>query len=72
MITETVYDLGALRRALAHLPDDCPIHNEEGLGLKLHYDNDLVVLFDSGDYPDTDDESEADVICQMLKVAADE
>ncbi len=55
MITETVYTLGALRRALAHLGDDCPIHSEEGCGLELHYDHDPVVLFAVGDMPDDDD-----------------
>lgn len=55
MITQTIYTLGELRNALSHLPDDTAIHNEEGLGLRLHYDNDPVVLFDPGYYPDDDD-----------------
>jgi hypothetical protein len=50
MITETVYTLGQLRAALNHLPDDAAIHNEDGLGLMLHYDNDPVVLFNVGDF----------------------
>jgi hypothetical protein len=58
MITETVYTLGDLRKALSHLADDCPIHNEEGRGLKLHYDKNPVVIFEFGDWPD-DDESAA-------------
>jgi len=57
MITETVYTLGALRKALEHLPDDCPIHSEaEALGLKLHYDKNPVVLFEYGDWPDDDND----------------
>lgn len=62
MITETVYTLGDLRKALEHLADDCPIQDEEGRGLMLSpraqvYSKNPVVVFGAGDYADLSDAS---------------
>jgi hypothetical protein len=52
MIRQTVQTVGEMRAALAHLPDDCLIHTEDGYGLELMYDNESSVLFDVGDLLD--------------------